>query len=52
MKLSYRAQFYAVQIMMEAVHSEQYALIVFYIFKDTEKNKLFNAITIPAVKER
>jgi hypothetical protein len=27
-------------------------LIVFYIFKDTEKNKLFNAITIPAVKER
>jgi ribonucleoside-diphosphate reductase beta chain len=47
-------QFYAVQIMMEAVHSEQYALLIdTYIQDTTEKNKLFNAIdTIPAVKKK
>jgi ribonucleoside-diphosphate reductase beta chain len=47
-------QFYAVQIMMEAVHSEQYALLIDTYIQDTnEKNNLFNAIdTIPAVKRK
>jgi ribonucleoside-diphosphate reductase beta chain len=47
-------QFYAVQIMMEAVHSEMYALLIdTYIQDTTEKKKLFNAIdTIPAVKRK
>lgn len=44
--------FYAMQIAMEAIHSETYSLLLdTYISDSTEKNRLFNAIeTIPAVK--
>lgn len=47
-------QFYAVQIMMESIHSETYSLLIDTYIKDpNEKNKLFNAIdTIPAVKRK
>lgn len=47
-------QFYATQIMMEAIHSEMYSLLIdTYIQDSTEKNKLFNAIdTVPAVKKK
>lgn len=46
--------FYAVQIMMEAIHSDQYAtLIDTYISDTNEKNNLFRAIeTIPCVKKK
>lgn len=46
--------FYSVQIMMEAIHSDQYAtLIDTYISDVDEKNKLFRAIeTIPCVKKK
>lgn len=44
-------QFYAVQMMIEAVHNEQYSLLIdTYISDSLEKEKLFNAVeTIPAV---
>lgn len=47
-------QFYSVQMMMEAIHSETYSLLIDTYIKDTtEKNNLFNAIdTIPAVKSK
>jgi len=47
-------QFYAVQIMMESIHSEVYAVLLdTYIQDTTEKNKLFNAIdTIECVKKK
>ena len=47
-------QFYAVQMMIEAVHGEQYSLLIdTYIRDSKEKEKLFNAIeTIPAVKRK
>jgi len=47
-------QFYAVQIMIEAVHGEQYSLLIdTYVNNAEEKNKLFNAIdTIPAVRKK
>lgn len=47
-------QFYAVQMMIEAIHSEQYSLLIdTYISNTEEKNKLFKAIdTIPAVKQK
>ena len=47
-------QFYAVQIMMESIHSEQYSLLIdTYIQNASEKHKLFNAIeNIPAVKTK
>lgn len=47
-------QFYAVQIMMESIHSETYSLLIDTYIKDSnEKIKLFNAIdTIPAVKRK
>jgi ribonucleoside-diphosphate reductase beta chain len=47
-------QFYAVQIMMEAVHNEQYAtLIDTYVIDIEEKKRLFAATeTIPAVKRK
>lgn len=46
--------FYAVQMMMEAVHNQTYSLLIDTYIQDTkEKNKLFNAIeTIPAVKRK
>jgi ribonucleoside-diphosphate reductase beta chain len=47
-------QFYAVQMMIEAIHAEQYSLLIdTYILNVEEKNKLFNAIeNIPAVKRK
>lgn len=47
-------QFYSMQMMIEAVHAEQYALLIDTYIQDTnEKKKLFNAIdTIPAVKKK
>jgi ribonucleoside-diphosphate reductase beta chain len=47
-------QFYAVQMMIEAVHGEQYSLLIdTYINDTTEKNKLLNAVeTIPAVRRK
>lgn len=47
-------QFYSMQMLIEAVHAEQYALLIDTYIQDTdEKNKLFNAIdTIPAVKRK
>lgn len=47
-------QFYAVQMMMEAVHSEQYSLLIdTYITDSAEKEKLFNAVdNIPAVRRK
>jgi ribonucleoside-diphosphate reductase beta chain len=47
-------QFYAVQMMIEAVHGEQYSLLIdTYIQDSKEKEKLFNAVeTIPAVKRK
>lgn len=47
-------QFYAVQMMIEAVHAEQYAILIdTYIVNTDEKNRLFAAVdTIPAVKRK
>lgn len=47
-------QFYAVQMMIEAVHGEQYSLLIdTYIQDSKEKEKLFNAVdTIPAVRRK
>lgn len=47
-------QFYAMQILIEAVHSETYSLLIdTYVLDTAEKNKLFNAIeNIPAVKKK
>ena len=46
--------FYAVQIMIEAIHSHQYSLLIdTYISDSREKDILLNAIdTIPAVKKK
>ena len=53
-QLSEARQFYSIQIMMEAIHSEMYSLLIdTYISNTEEKSKLFNAIqTIPAVKKK
>lgn len=47
-------QFYSVQMMIEAIHSEMYSLLIdTYIQNSDEKSKLFNAIdTIPAIKRK
>lgn len=47
-------QFYAVQMMIEAIHSEQYALLIdTYVSNEDEKNKLFNAVeNIPCIKRK
>ena len=47
-------QFYAVQMMLEAVHNETYSVLIDTYVNDTaEKTRLFNAIeTIPAVKKK
>jgi ribonucleoside-diphosphate reductase beta chain len=47
-------QFYTVQMMIESIHSETYALLIdTYIIDSKEKNRLFNAIeTIPAIKKK
>jgi ribonucleoside-diphosphate reductase beta chain len=46
--------FYAIQMMMEAIHNEQYSVLIDTYVTDTdEKNRLFNAMeTIPAVKKK
>ena len=53
-ELAEARQFYSVQMMIEAIHSEQYSLLIdTYIHDSNEKAKLFNAIdTIPAVKRK
>ena len=47
-------QFYAVQMMIEAIHGEMYSLLIdTYINDSAEKEKLFNAVeTIPAVRRK
>lgn len=47
-------QFYAIQMMIEAIHSEQYAILIdTYINDSQEKERLFSAIeNIPAVKRK
>ena len=47
-------QFYAVQMMIEAIHGEMYSLLIdTYIQDSAEKDKLFNAVdNIPAVKRK
>ncbi len=47
-------QFYAVQMMIEAIHNEQYSVLIdTYVSDSTEKNKLFKAIeNIPCVKKK
>jgi ribonucleoside-diphosphate reductase beta chain len=46
--------FYAIQMMIEAIHNEQYSVLIDTYVNDTdEKNRLFHAIeTIPAVKKK
>lgn len=46
--------FYAVQMMIEAIHSDTYSVLIDTYVSDTdEKNKLFRAMeTIPAVKKK
>lgn len=46
--------FYAVQMMIEAIHSETYAILIdTYITNTEEKDHLFRAVdTIPAVKQK
>jgi len=46
--------FYTIQMMIESIHSEQYAVLIdTYIMDSEEKARLFNAIeTIPAVKKK
>lgn len=47
-------QFYSMQILIESVHAEQYALLIdTYIQDSAEKTKLFNAIdNTPAIKKK
>jgi ribonucleoside-diphosphate reductase beta chain len=51
-QLAEARQFYSVQLMMEAIHSESYSLLIdTYIDDKAEKHHLFNAIqTIPCIK--
>lgn len=53
-QLAEARQFYSVQLMMEAIHSETYSLLIdTYIEDKEEKAKLFKAIeTIPCVKQK
>lgn len=53
-QLAEARQFYSVQLMMEAVHSETYSLLIdTYVEDKEEKIKLFNAIeTIPCIKQK
>lgn len=47
-------QFYAVQMMMEAIHSETYSILIdTYVTDSREKDRLFRAVeTIPAIKRK
>ncbi len=53
-QLAEARQFYSVQLMMEALHSETYSLLIdTYVDDKEEKAKLFKAIqTIPCVKQK
>jgi ribonucleoside-diphosphate reductase beta chain len=53
-QLAEARQFYSVQLMMEAIHSETYSLLIdTYVEEKEEKQKLFRAIeTIPCVKAK
>ena len=53
-QISEARQFYAVQMMIEAIHGEMYSLLIdTYVINTEEKSRLFNAIeTIPAVKKK
>lgn len=53
-QLAEARQFYSVQLMMEAIHSESYSLLIdTYIEDKQEKANLFRAIeTIPCVKQK
>jgi ribonucleoside-diphosphate reductase beta chain len=53
-QLAEARQFYSVQLMMEAIHSETYSLLIdTYVDDKEEKSKLFRAIqTIPCVKQK
>jgi ribonucleoside-diphosphate reductase beta chain len=53
-QLSEARQFYSVQLMMEAIHSETYSLLIdTYIDDKSEKLHLFQAIqTVPCVKKK
>ncbi len=53
-QLAEARQFYSVQLMMEAIHSETYSLLIdTYVEDKEEKAKLFKAIeTIPCVKQK
>jgi ribonucleoside-diphosphate reductase beta chain len=53
-QLAEARQFYSVQLMIEAIHSETYSLLIdTYIDDKEEKSKLFRAIeTIPCVKQK
>jgi ribonucleoside-diphosphate reductase beta chain len=53
-QLAEARQFYSVQLMMEAIHSETYSLLIdTYIDEKEEKLKLFRAIeTIPCIKQK
>lgn len=52
--ISEARNFYAVQIMIEAIHGQTYSLLIdTYITDNDERNHLFNAInTIPCVKKK
>jgi ribonucleoside-diphosphate reductase beta chain len=53
-QLAEARQFYSVQLMMEAIHSETYSLLIdTYIDDKAEKQKLFQVIeTIPCIKQK
>jgi ribonucleoside-diphosphate reductase beta chain len=53
-QLAEARQFYSVQLMMEAIHSESYSLLIdTYVEDKEEKANLFRAIeTIPCVKQK
>jgi ribonucleoside-diphosphate reductase beta chain len=53
-QLAEARQFYSVQLMMEAIHSECYSLLIdTYVDDKEEKGRLFRAIqTIPCVKQK
>ena len=47
-------QFYSIQMLIEAIHSEQYSLLIdTYVTDTAEKNHLFKAIeTVPSIKKK
>ena len=47
-------QFYSIQMLIEAIHSEQYSLLIdTYVTDTAEKNRLFKAIeNVPSIKKK